>query len=75
MAQSKDNKHPIPPWKRWLKRLGRLFYGIIVILFIQASWASIYENETRAAMIYGGFVFVLLLAGLIQYVSNKLAQP
>lgn len=52
--------------------LGWLIYSILLVLFIQAAWASVYENEMRAAMIYGGFVIIMVLGGLIIHYYRKI---
>jgi Zn-dependent protease with chaperone function len=59
---------------KWLKRFLWLVYGLFLILFAQAAWASLFENELRAAVIYLSVVIVLVLAGLIscfsRYIEN-----
>lgn len=57
---------------RWM---GRIFLGLMIILFAQAAWASFFENELRAAVIYLSIVIVLALGALISYVSRYFNQP
>ena len=55
-------------------RLGYLGWGlwiVTVIFFGQNTWASMYENEPRAAMIYAAFTILLLMGGGIVYMSRK----
>lgn len=55
---------------KWLRRLLGLVYGLLLLLFTQAAWASLFENELRAAVIYLSIVIVLVLAGLISFFSR-----
>lgn len=44
----------------------------LIVFFVQNAWASVYENETRAGMIYAGFALLLLFGGIIVNISKKL---
>lgn len=57
---------------RWI---GRILFGGLIVLFAQAAWASLFENELRAAAIYLSIVIVLALGALISYVSRYFNQP
>lgn len=55
-------------------RFGFIGWGLwflAIIFFGQNTWASMYENETRAAMIYAAFTVLLLLGGGIAFMSRK----
>lgn len=60
--------------KKWLRSLLWLVYGLFLILFAQAAWSSLFENELRAAVIYLSVVIVLILGGLISYFSRYIER-
>jgi len=44
----------------------------LIVFFGQSAWASVYENEIRAGMIYTGFSLLLFFGGIIVIISRKI---
>jgi hypothetical protein len=63
-----------PGLMKALRWMGRILFGGMIILFAQAAWASLFENELRAAVIYLSIAIVLVLGALISYVSRYFNQ-
>ncbi|MBT3670621.1 MAG: hypothetical protein HOA61_01030 [Bacteroidetes bacterium] len=51
--------------------LGWLIWFGAIIFFGQNTWASMFENEPRAAIIYAAFTLLLLLGGAVVFMSRK----
>lgn len=54
--------------------LGWSLWAGLLLFFGQSTWASLYENEIRAAIIYAAFVGILLFGGIIVYFSRRYNQ-
>ena len=73
MEQEKPQKTKEIPSTRSFR--DYFLFGIwlaLVIFFVQNAWASVYENEVRAAMIYAGFSLLLFFGGIAFHYSRKL---
>lgn len=46
-------------------------WGFLILFFGQNTWASLYENETRAAIIYAAFTLLLFFGGVIVHFSRR----
>lgn len=63
-----DQGNQKSPFFKWI---GLIVWIGLIFLFGQSAWASIYENEIRAAIIYAAFSGLLLLGGIIVYISRR----
>ncbi len=50
--------------------IGAGVWIFLLLFFGQSTWASMYENEVRAAMIYAGFTGIIFFSGVITYYSK-----
>lgn len=75
MGQETEERFGIRKSNFRFRGSGCIGWGSVVLLdifFIQNAWASIYENELRAAVIYLGIAILILLGAAITYFSRHI---
>ena len=65
-TQDSDEKNGI-----WRKRPFQLLWLFLLVMSLQAAFASFQEYEPRAGMIFGAISFTLILGGLILRIASR----